>query len=157
MKLIDVAGEICKILLPIREDVFYGNPASHIAVCTLSSMTLLREISSCGLLDKVAIAGRLLSENKGIDSLLSFVTKNHTLKTLIVCGREVPGHLAGHSLVSLYKYGINEHNRIINSISPQPVLTATRSQVEQFQRQITLVDKIGETDIKKLRQLIDSL
>jgi tetrahydromethanopterin S-methyltransferase subunit A len=76
---------------------------------------------------------------------------------LIVCGREVPGHLAGHSLVSLYKYGINEHNRIINSISPQPVLTSTRSQVEQFQRQITLVDKIGETDIKKLRQLIDSL
>jgi tetrahydromethanopterin S-methyltransferase subunit A len=157
MKLTDVAGEICKILLPIREDVFYGNPASHIAVCTLSSMTLLREISESGFLSKVAVVGRLLSENKGIDTLISFVTENPTLKILIVCGRDVPGHLAGHSLVALYKYGIDENKRIINSVSPEPVLTSTSSQVEQFQKQITLVDKIGETDMEKIRQLIESL
>ncbi|HXG74428.1 MAG TPA: tetrahydromethanopterin S-methyltransferase subunit A [Candidatus Nitrosotenuis sp.] len=157
MRLVDVAGEICRILLPIREEVFYGNPASHVAVCTLASMDLLKEISGSGLLGKIRIAGRLLSENKGIDALLSFVSKNPTLKTLIVCGREVPGHLAGHSLVSLYKYGTDRHNRIINSISPEPVLTSTRSQIEQFRRQIVLVDKIGETDMEKLRKLIDSI
>ncbi|MEM3172469.1 MAG: tetrahydromethanopterin S-methyltransferase subunit A, partial [Candidatus Nitrosotenuis sp.] len=83
MRLVDVAGEICRILLPIREEVFYGNPASHIAVCTLSSMDLLKEISGSSLLSKIRIAGRLLSENKGIDVLLSFVSKNPTLKTLI--------------------------------------------------------------------------
>ncbi|MEW6044328.1 MAG: tetrahydromethanopterin S-methyltransferase subunit A [Thermoproteota archaeon] len=157
MKLTDLAGEICKILLPIREDVFYGSPASHIAVCTLSSMDLLKEISNSDLLSKVAVAGRLLSENKGIDALLTFVTSKPTITTLIVCGREVPGHLAGHSLVALYKHGVDKNNRVVDSLSPDPVLESTSSQIEQFQKQITLVDKIGETDIEKLRQLIDSL
>lgn len=157
MKLTDLAGEICKILLPIREDVFYGNPVSHIAVCTLSSMDLLKEISNSELLGKVAVAGRLLSENKGIDALLSFVANNLTIRTLIVCGREVPGHLAGHSLVTLYKYGVDKNNRIVDSLSPDPVLESTSSQIERFQKQITLVDRIGETDIEKLRQLINSL
>lgn len=157
MKLTDLAGEICKILLPIREDVFYGNPASHIAVCTLSSMDLLKEISNSDLLNKVAVVGRLLSENKGIDALLSFLTSNPTIRTLIVCGREVPGHLAGHSLVALYKHGMDKNNRIVDSLSPAPTLESTISQIEEFQKRITLVDKIGETNIEKIRYLIDSL
>ena len=152
----EIAGEICKILLPIHEEVFYGNPHSRVGICTLSSMGLLREIASSDLLNKVAIAGRLLSENKGIDALVSHVVKNPTLDTIIVCGAEVSGHLAGHSLISLYKYGIDQ-NRIVNSSSPDPILSASKSEIQQFQKQITVIDKIGETKLEKIRAVVDSL
>lgn len=152
----EIAGEICKILLPIHEEVFYGNPHSRVGICTLSSMVLLREIASSDLLNKVAIAGRLLSENKGIDALVSYVVKNPTLDTIIVCGAEVSGHLAGHSLTSLHKYGIDQ-NRIINSSSPDPILSASKSEIRQFQKQITVIDKIGETKLEKIRAVVDSL
>jgi tetrahydromethanopterin S-methyltransferase subunit A len=152
----EIAGEVCKILLPIHEEVFHGNPRSHVGICTLSSMGLLREIASSDLLNKVAIAGRLLSENKGIDALVSHVVKNPTLDTIIVCGSEVSGHLAGHSLISLHKYGIDQ-NRIINSSSPDPILSVSKSEIQQFQKQIRVIDKIGETKLEKIRAIVDSL
>jgi tetrahydromethanopterin S-methyltransferase subunit A len=60
----DIAGELCKILLPIEEEIFFGESTSNIAICTLSSMNLLKEISHSDIIKEVAIAGRLLSENK---------------------------------------------------------------------------------------------
>ncbi len=146
----DIAGEICKIIFPIREEVFLGNSESTVAVCTLSSMELLKEISSSDLMKKVAVSGRLLSENKGIDELVRNIIKNPNLQTLIVCGKEVSGHKTGHALISLYKYGIDENNRIVNSHSPSPFLTVSRKDVERFQKQITLVDKIGETRLDRI-------
>jgi tetrahydromethanopterin S-methyltransferase subunit A len=71
MKITDVAGEICKIVLPIHEDVFYGNSNSRIGICTLSSMSLLRDIAGSDLLSKISIVGRLLSETR--ESMLSFI------------------------------------------------------------------------------------
>jgi tetrahydromethanopterin S-methyltransferase subunit A len=157
MKLTEIAGEICKIVLPIHEEVFYGNPHSRIGVCTLSSMNLLREITRSNLLSRIAIAGRLLSENKGIDALIHSTVNNPSLDTIIICGAEVSGHLTGHSLISLYKYGVDQDNRIINSISPDPVLTSSKSEIRQFQKQVTLINKIGETDLEKIREIVDSL
>lgn len=146
----DIAGEICKIIFPIHEEVFLGNSESTVAVCTLSSMELLKEISNSDLMKKVAVSGRLLSENKGIDELVRNIIKNPNLQTLIVCGKEVSGHKTGHALVSLYKYGIDENSRIVNCHSPSPFLTVSRKDVEKFQKQITLVDKIGETRLDRI-------
>ena len=42
----DIAGELCKILLPIEEEVFYGDPKSNVVICTLSSINLLKEIAN---------------------------------------------------------------------------------------------------------------
>ena len=145
----DIAGEICKLVFPIHGEVFLGNNESSVAICTLSSMDLLKEISSSGLMKKIAIAGRLLSENKGIDALVCNIIKNQNIKTLIVCGKEVSGHKTGHALMSLYKYGIDHNNRIVNSHSPSPFLTVSKSDVEKFQ-QITVVDKIGETRLDRI-------
>lgn len=145
----DIAGEICKLVFPIHEEVFLGNNESSVAVCTLSSIDLLKEISGSGLMKKIAIAGRLLSENKGIDALVCNIIKSQNIKTLIVCGKEVPGHKTGHALMSLYKYGIDHNNRITNSHSPSPFLTVSQSDVKKFQ-QIIVVDKIGETRLDKI-------
>ena len=157
MNLIEnLAGELCKIILPINEEVFFGNSRSSLAVCTLSSMKLLKEIVNSDMMSKIVLVGRLFSENKGIDSLVRYVISNKTLETILLCGKDTPGHKPGHSLLNLYKNGIDNEGRIIGSCSPDPVLTITKSEVLKFQKQVKLVNEIGETNISKIKLSIDA-
>ncbi len=144
----ETIGELCKIILPISEEFYRGNPNSSIAVCTLSSIDLLKKFVNSEILNHISIAGRLLSENKGIDSIIEYVNKNQKITIIIVCGKEVWGHKAGHSLFQLYKNGVDKNNRIINSTSPDPYLTVSKSEIQYFQNNITLVNLINETDFK---------
>ena len=144
----ETIGEICKIILPISEESYLGNHNSSIAVCTLSSIDLLKKFANSEILNHISIVGRLLSENKGIDSIIKHVNKNQKITTIIVCGKEVWGHKSGHSLFQLHKNGIDKNNRIINSASPDPFLTVSKSQIQYFQNNVTLVNLINETDFK---------
>jgi len=157
MNLGNIAGEICKVLFPIDEEIFFGNPNSSVTVCTLSSLKLLKEIADSTLISKIAVVGRLLSENKGIDALVNYVISNKNIKTIFICGKDTSGHRSGHSLLNLYKNGVDSDGRIIGSSSPDPVLTLTKSQIDKFQKQVQLVDKIGETSISEIKLLIDSI
>lgn len=148
----NVIGELCKIILPIPEESYLGNKSSSIAICTLSSIDLLKIIANSEILDDISIAGRLLSENKGIDSIIKYVNENKNIKTIIVCGNEVWGHKAGHSLFELHKNGIDDSGRIIGSTSPDPILTVTKNEVEFFQKKITLVNMINEKNLEKIKQ-----
>jgi len=141
-------GELCKIILPIPEESYRGNINSSIAVCTLSSIDLLKKLANSEILNHISIVGRLLSENKGIDSIIKHVNKNQKITTIIVCGKEVWGHKAGHTLFQLHKNGIDKNNRIINSTSPDPYLTVSKSQIQYFQNNVTLVNLINETNFK---------
>lgn len=150
----EIAGEICKRILPIPEDVFVGNKSSNVAICTLSSIDLLKEISHSDMMKKITIVGRLLSENKGIDEMVRYVNQNPDLDTIIVCGKEVTGHKTGHALLCLHKFGIDQNNRIINSVSPDPVLLVSKKEIMQFQNQVKLIDKIGEIKLQNIIPLI---
>lgn len=150
----ELAGEVCKKIFPIPEEKFAGNHTSNVAICTLSSIDLLKEISQSGVMEKIAIAGRLLSENKGIDELVRFVNQHPGLDTIIVCGKEVIGHRTGHALFCLHKFGTDQNNRIINSTSPDPVLSVSKKEITQFQNQVKLIDKIGETHLPNIIPLI---
>ena len=153
----EAIGELCKILLPIPEEFYIGNSASSLAICTLSSMDLLRKFSKMEWLDRVSIVGRLLSENKGIDSIVKYVNDNRKITTIIVCGKEVWGHKSGQSLLSLHENGIDENNRIMGSVSPDPYLTVSGAQIRYFQKNITLVNLIDETDFRKIVEQIRNL
>ncbi len=150
----EAIGELCKIILPIPEEYYSGNSDSSIAVCTLSSIDLLKKLANSEILSHVSIAGRLLSENKGIDSIIKYVNKNQKINIIIVCGKEVWGHKAGHSLFQLHKNGVDKNNRIINSTSPDPYLTVSKSQIQYFQNNITLVNLIAETDFATISDKI---
>ena len=152
----DIVGELCKILLPIEEEIFFGEPTSNIAICTLSSISLLKDISHSNIIKEIAIAGRLLSENKGIDSLIRSVISNVKINVIILCGKETIGHKPGDSLLCLYKNGIDENHKIIGSSSPYPILTVTKEQISKFQRQIKIINKIGETNISNLKGIVES-
>ena len=149
----EAVGELCKIVLPIREEFFLGNPGSQIAICTLSSIDLLRKLRDSPVLSKVSVVGRLLSENKGIDSLLDRVYRSR-ITTILVCGRDVQGHRAGHSLFQLHSHGLDSRRRIVNSASPDPYITATISSVAHFRSNVRLIDMIDETDPERICQRV---
>jgi len=150
----NVIGELCKAILPIPEEFYLGNIDSSIGICTLSSMDLLKQISNSELLYYISIVGRLLTENKGIDYIIKYVNENKKMKTIIVCGKEVWGHKAGHSLFELHKNGIDNDGRIINSTSPDPFITATKSEVNYFQNEINLINIINETNFETIKKLV---
>jgi tetrahydromethanopterin S-methyltransferase subunit A len=150
----NMIGELCRVILPIPEESYQGNPDSIIAVCTLSSLDLLKEISNSDILLHVSIVGRLLSENKGIDAIIRHVNQNKKIKTIIVCGKEVWGHKAGHSLFKLHNNGIDNDKRIIGSTSPDPYLVVTKSQIDYFRNEINLVNMINEINFNKIKQKI---
>lgn len=153
----NILGEICKTIFPIEEEVFFGNKKSSIGICTLSSIFLLNEIKNSELMEKVSIVGRLLSENRGIDSLIQSVISNHNLKIIIVCGEEVMGHKAGNALILLHKNGINAEGRIIGSQSPEPIIFTKPDNVKKFQNQVTIINKIGISNFYEIKQIINSL
>ena len=144
----EAIGELCKAILPINEEFYLGNSESSVAICTLSSIDLLKNFANSKVLDKISIVGRLLSENKGIDSIIKYVNQNPQVNTIIVCGKEVWGHKSGHSLFELHKNGIDQNNRIINSTSPDPFLTVSESQIKYFQENISLVNMINQTSFE---------
>ena len=157
MKIIgNIFGEVCKSLFPITEELYFGNTNSSIAICTLSDIQLLKKIVNSNLMKDIALVGRLLSENKGIDTIVRYVNSNHNLKTIIICGDDVFGHNSGHSLLALHKNGINLNGRIINSSSPDPVLIVSQMEVTKFQNQVKIINKIGSSNLKEISKLVIS-
>jgi tetrahydromethanopterin S-methyltransferase subunit A len=150
----NLIGELCKVVLPITEESYQGNLNSSIAICTLSSLDLLKKMANSDILQYVSIVGRLLSENKGIDAIVQHVNQNQKISTIVVCGKEVWGHKAGHSLFQLHKNGIDNNRKIIGSTSPDPYLTVSLSQINYFRNKIKLVNLTNETDLNKIKQKI---
>ena len=151
----EAIGELCKAILPINEEFFFGNPNSSVAICTLSSIDLLNKFANSKILNQISIVGRLFSENKGIDSIIKYLNKNPQVDTMIVCGKEVWGHKSGHSLFELHQNGIDQNDRIINSTSPDPYLTVSKLEIKYFQDNVNLINLINETKfeliLKKFR------
>ena len=150
----EAIGELCKVILPINEEFYLGNSDSSIAICTLSSIDLLKNFANSKILNQISIVGRLLSENKGIDSIIKYVNKNPKVDTIIVCGKEVWGHKSGHSLFQLHKNGTDQNNRIINSTSPDPFLTVSKSEIKYFQDNVNLIDLINVTEFELILKKI---
>lgn len=153
-KMENFIGEICKYLLPIKHEHFVGK-GSRIAICTLSSIRLLTEISNdTKLMNNLAIVGRLLSENKGIDDIINYCIVHKELEHLIICGKDSRGHRAGDSLIALSKNGMTKEGIIIESKSPRPQLRSSYQEVEIFRERITVHNLIEETDLNHIRSCV---
>lgn len=151
------AGKICEFVLPIRLSYAMGN-GEIIAICTLSDMSLLKEIVSRNdIMRKLFLVGRLLSENRGIDNILETVHNHPRLRYLILCGRDGKGHLPGQALISLYNYGTREDGYIVGARGSNPKLKSTKEVISSFRTNIEIVDLVGSRDILQLELLIDKL
>lgn len=149
----DMAGRICEAAIPVRHEYYIGRGVKT-AICTLSSINLLEKISASEVMDRVAIAGRLLSENKGIDAMIKFVVEHPELEHIVVCGKEVKGHKAGQALMSLYKNGVGAGGRIVGAEGPYPILKAPLKSIDTFRRQVRISDMTGLVDFEKIKSLV---
>ena len=152
---VNAVGKLCKSLIPIMHDYYIGTGKS-IAVCKLSSIDLLEQISkSPDIMNRILIVGRLLSENKGIDTIIQFILGHPKLNFMIICGKEVKGHQTGQALLSLYKNGIDKGGKIVGAKGPYPLLRSSQKDIQAFRKQINEIYDLTEIDdIEKIKKLV---
>ena len=119
-------------------------------------MHLLQSIARTDdIMNRILIVGRLLSENRGIDTLVRFTLKHRELRYIILCGRDVKGHQSGQALLSLHRNGIGKDGRIVGAAGPYPFSTHSHTDIESFRKQIIIYDLIGFEDLKSVKAIID--
>ncbi len=150
------AGKVCKLLIPINVHTFKGQ-GSNISICTLSSIDLLIKISKLDLMNDIMIAGRLHSENIGIDQMIDYSINHPQLKYIILCGKDTNGHYPGDALISLVENGVDNNGKILGAISPSPFLSSSKENVIKFKNQINIIDMRNCFDIHKITEIVHHL
>jgi tetrahydromethanopterin S-methyltransferase subunit A len=132
---------------PLVGDFVLGDPASPVAVCTLASRGLLAQLAGR---PEIAIAGRVYTENVGVERMVQNLVANPRLRVLILCGRESP-HGAGQTILSLHRNGLDGESRVIGARSAEPFLpNLGADELRLFRERVELIDLIGELDPEKI-------
>jgi tetrahydromethanopterin S-methyltransferase subunit A len=132
---------------PVAGDVVFGDAESPVAVCTLASHGMLPSLAGRS---EIAIAGRVYTENVGIEKMVQNLVANPRLRVLIVCGRE-SRHRVGQAILSLHRKGVDADGRIVGALGPEPLVPNLQpEQIVAFQRRVRVVDMIGELDPERV-------
>src|SRR5438445_5786838 len=132
-----------------------GDPKAPVAVCALTSERLMDPLAG---LPEVAIAGMVYTANLGITRIILNVTTNPSIRFLLICGKESALFQPGQSLVALAENGVDDAKRIIGAAGYDPVLpTIAPDQVDQFRKQVEVLDWTGEEDLQALEERVKSL
>lgn len=106
----------------------------------------------------VAIYGTLKTENIGIEKIVANTISNPYIRYILLCGEEIRGHRSGSSLISLSENGIDKNHRIINAPGAIPYIeNLDKKAIERFQKQIKIIDMIGEKNNIKIDKKINEL
>jgi len=138
---------------PVSEGRYrVGNAESPIAVCTMASVDM--ELP----MDKIAIAGKCVTENLGVEKIIKNTVSNPKIRYIIFSGKESQGHFVGQSVKSLKDNGIDEEKRIIGAKGGMPILKNLHpEEIERFRKQIEVIDMSGETDTVKVLAKVNEL
>jgi tetrahydromethanopterin S-methyltransferase subunit A len=128
-----------------------GNRKSPVAVCTNAS------VAGFGLdMKKIAIQGKAVTENIGIEKIIQNVVSNPYIRFLIICGKVSKGHFVGQAILSLKKNGIDDEKRIIGAKGNTPFLKGIdKEAIERFRKQIEVVDLMGEKNPEIIMKAVD--
>jgi tetrahydromethanopterin S-methyltransferase subunit A len=125
-----------------------GDPSGSVAVCALTSRDILAQVAA---LPGVAIAGRLITCNLGIEKIIVNVCANPNIRALLVCGKDSAVFRPSQSLRSLFEHGVDERKQIVGATGYLPVLQGVNVDiVEQFRSRITVVDRTGLSDVSEI-------
>lgn len=131
---------------PVRGDYQVGDANGSVAVVTLASPIFPKG---------AAICGQCKTENLGVEKIVANVITNCNIRILILCGVESKGHLPGDTILALHKNGIDEQGRIIGSRGAIPFIqNLPEGAIERFQKQVELVNCIGQEDAEQIEELI---
>jgi tetrahydromethanopterin S-methyltransferase subunit A len=129
-----------------------GNKESPIAICTMATVDMEFPM------DKIAIAGKCVTENMGIEKIVKNTISNPRIRYMIICGKVPMGHFVDNAIVSLIDNGVDHEGRIIGARGGIPVVkNLTREEIERFRKQIIPVSMSGETDVSKVMEKVEEL
>ena len=136
---------------PIPGDFHVKDSEGSIAVCTLGKKI---EIDA-----EYGIIGTCKTENIGIERVIINVISNPSIRYLILAGPEVPGHLTGKSMRSLYNSGVDPNTRkIIDAPGAIPYIeNIPLEAIERFRQQVEFVDMLNQVDPEKISQKVSEL
>lgn len=127
-------------------DYLIGSREGTVAVCTLASQDLPAMILALGD-PSLALVGKCATENIGIEKILWNIIATPSIRWLILCGEEARGHRPGDAMLKLKEHGVDPAMRIQGASSPRPILkNLTLKEVARFRRQVTILDRIGNSD-----------
>ena len=132
-----------------------GDPRGSVAICTLTSERLMNPLAG---LPGVAIAGMVYTANLGITRIVVNITTNPSIRFLLLCGKDSQLFRPGQSLAALADHGIDDQKRIVNAVGYDPVLPSlSPDQINQFRKQVEIIDWTGEEDLQALTERISTL
>jgi len=137
---------------PVSEGRYeIGNKRSPVAVCTNATVKGF-ELD----MEKVAIQGKAVTENIGIEKIIQNIISNPNIRFLVLCGKASKGHFVGQAIVSLIENGIDENKRIVGAKGNTPFLKGiNEDSIERFRKQITPIDLMGERDPEKIMAAVE--
>jgi tetrahydromethanopterin S-methyltransferase subunit A len=155
---IEVISEIAKVKTPEgyppEEGHFLrGNDYSSVAVAALLNSpygevpveveNIVGEAIECG----AALVGALQTGNVGIEKIIANIVANPNIRYLIICGKDIGGHMPGDALRCLANNGVDSKRRIVGTNALKPyLLNISMAAIDRFMRQITILDLTGVED-----------
>ena len=128
-----------------------GNANSPVAVCTNATVEGI-ELD----MEKVAIRGKCVTENIGVEKIIRNIVSNPNIRFLILCGRVSKGHFVENAFVSLKNNGIDKDKRIIGARGNTPFLKGIdEDSVERFRKQVEIIDITPEEDSSKIMKAVE--
>ena len=129
-----------------------GNKKSPVAVCTNATVEGI-ELD----MNKVAICGKCVTENIGIEKIIQNVVSNFYIRFLILCGKVSKGHFVEQAIISLKNEGIDKDKRIIGAKGNMPYLKGIdEGLIERFRYQVETVNLEGETNSEKIMRIVEN-
>jgi tetrahydromethanopterin S-methyltransferase subunit A len=142
---------------PLPGDYQVARFGAPVAVCTLIDTALVSTLMAAAP-DALAIVGTMHTENLGIERVITNVLANPNVRRLVLCGHDTEqavGHLPGQAMQSLVENGIDDAGRIRGAKGKRPMLkNVTPEEVAAFRQQIEIVTAIGETNVKRIVDLV---
>jgi tetrahydromethanopterin S-methyltransferase subunit A len=130
-----------------------GNPCSPIAICTEATISGIKVN-----LEKVAVIGKCVTENVGVERIVKNIIANPRIRFLLVCGKVSKGHAVGQTILALKKNGVDQKMRVIGSQGAIPLLKhLTLQEIDRFRKQVMVVDFQGVTNSQKIQFKIEEL
>lgn len=128
-----------------------GNRESPVAVCTMATVEMDLPM------DKIAIKGKCVTENIGIEKIVQNIVTNPNIRYLIFCGKDSRGHFIRQAIEQLIKEGVEGPNKKIKgAMGAMPeVKNLTTEEVEAFRKQVTTVSLPDVTDAQEVMKAVE--
>ncbi|MDD5433417.1 MAG: dCTP deaminase [Candidatus Pacebacteria bacterium] len=146
------ASSVANAGWPVVEGRFYvGNKNSPVAVCTNATVEGI-ELDMA----KVAICGKCVTENIGIEKIIQNIIANPNIRFLLLCGKPSKGHYVEQAIMALKQNGVDKEKTIIGAVGNMPHLKGLDTEViERFRAQVEPINLNGETSSASIMQIVE--